>query len=401
VIETGKPGDQWSPIAGPPQRYSSNYSKYRERGGLVNPAEDASGFAAGGQGDAARFFFFCLMQDQLAKEALAGDIAELGVYKGHTASLLATTARRLGKTAYLFDTFEGFNQSDFQGVDAGKGAQFTDTSLAAVRALVGEDNVQYVPGFFPKSTDQIPGNLSFSLVHIDCDLYLPAISALEYFYPRMVPGGFMVIHDYSSLGWSGAELAVDEFFADKPESVIPLPDSAGSAVIRKAKEPGIVNNWRIRKTRSIFNGDWTPTTNKGLTEILGAGWSMPESWGVWGVGATHELALHPLSDGARVLLLDFDVHAPLNDDNLLQEVVVLADGVEVARWSFSEDQNRSVRTIRVEFAERQRMSSTDAPDPLKIVFQPGRLVTPSKHDAKSSDNRELGMALHRLRVRRQ
>ena len=77
--------------------------------------------------------------------------------------------------------------------------------------------MQYVQGFFPKSTDQIADNLKFCLVHIDCDLYSPAISALEYFYPRMVPGGFIVIHDYSSLGWSGAERAVDEFFADKVE----------------------------------------------------------------------------------------------------------------------------------------------------------------------------------------
>jgi hypothetical protein len=60
VIERDKPAVQWSPIAGPPQRYSSNYSTYLERGGMVKPVEDASGFAVGGQGDAARFFFFWL-----------------------------------------------------------------------------------------------------------------------------------------------------------------------------------------------------------------------------------------------------------------------------------------------------------------------------------------------------
>jgi len=29
------------------------------------------------------------------------------------------------------------------------------------------------------------------------------------------------------------EKAIDEFFADKPESVIPIPDRAGTAAIRK------------------------------------------------------------------------------------------------------------------------------------------------------------------------
>jgi hypothetical protein len=59
------------------------------------------------------------------------------------------------------------------------------------------------------------------------------MSGLEYFYPRMVPGGFLIIHDYGSLTWEGAEKAVDTFFADKPESVIPIPDSSGSAVVRR------------------------------------------------------------------------------------------------------------------------------------------------------------------------
>jgi O-methyltransferase len=34
--------------------------------------------------------------------------------------------------------------------------------------------------------------------------------------------------------WDGAEKAVDEFFADKPERIIVIPDKAGTAVIRRA-----------------------------------------------------------------------------------------------------------------------------------------------------------------------
>jgi hypothetical protein len=300
----------WSPIAAPPQCYSTNYAAYLQRGGLVKPDQDAAGVAAGGQGDAARFFSFCLMSDQLAKEALGGDLAELGVYKGHMATLLAIIARRLGKMAYLFDTFEGFHTSDFKGLDAGKDIPFTDTSLAAVRALVGETNIRYVQGLFPESTSQISDDLKSCVAHINCDLYTPAMSALHYFYPRMIPSGFIVIHDYSSLGWSGAERAVDEFFADKIEWIIPLPDSAGSAVVRKAKAPGAADNWRIRKGQTAFDGEWHSASGTGLTEILGESWSVPEPWGVWGVGTAHELVLYP--GRGEALVLDVDVHAPLN-----------------------------------------------------------------------------------------
>ena len=84
---------------------------------------------------------------------------------------------------------------------------------------------------------QMPNDLKFALVHIDCDLYTPIVNALNYFYPRLMPGGYLIIHDYFSLAWDGAEKAVDEFFADKFEPVIPLTDGCGSAVIRKAREP--------------------------------------------------------------------------------------------------------------------------------------------------------------------
>jgi O-methyltransferase len=63
--------------------------------------------------------------------------------------------------------------------------------------------------------------------------YKPFKAGLEFFYPRLVDGGFLVMHDYGSLWWDGTEKAIDEFFADKPESVIPIPDRAGTAAIRK------------------------------------------------------------------------------------------------------------------------------------------------------------------------
>jgi hypothetical protein len=69
-----------------------------------------------------------------------------------------------------------------------------------VKEIVGNENTVYVEGFFPKSLETIDNyNLMFALVHIDCDLEQPFIHGLNYFYPRMVKGGFLILHDYSSL----------------------------------------------------------------------------------------------------------------------------------------------------------------------------------------------------------
>jgi hypothetical protein len=49
------------------------------------------------------------------------------------------------------------------------------------------------------------------------------------------PKGFLIVHDYSSLHWPGAEQAVDEFFADKPENIVLMLDISGSIIVRKQK----------------------------------------------------------------------------------------------------------------------------------------------------------------------
>ena len=57
--------------------------------------------------------------------------------------------------------------------------EFGDTSIEYVKSVVGEENVRFVPGYFPESAAQLPDDLSFCVVHVDCDLYRPFKAALE------------------------------------------------------------------------------------------------------------------------------------------------------------------------------------------------------------------------------
>lgn len=379
--------ESWSYISGPPQRYTTNYQGYLAKGGLVKPVEDMARFAPGGKGsgDSARFWFFCLMLDQLHKENLSGDIAEVGVYQGHTAALLATIARRLGKTAFLFDTFEGFSSKDFVGVDAGREpGQFLDTSLEAVRMLVGEENTRFIKGYFPDSATQIPDGLKFCLVHIDCDLYAPIISSLEYFYERMVPGGFIVIHDYSSLGWNGAEKAVDDFFADKPEAVVPLFDSAGSAIVRRARS-GKMDNWQASQVARLINHGWISAGQNGLGFILGGGWSGPEIWGVWGIGIRHEFRVQLLTSIEKDLRFEFELHAHLPEETE-QEVTVSLGGNELTRWKFTSTENYGIKSVVVRRSDLASASSSAL-----LAFE-------LAENHPNPGGRPLGIALHRLRI---
>lgn len=220
-----------------PQRYSINYKKYLDRGGLLQP-EDLRGFLENNPGfffDRTRFYFFNMVLDMIVHDKIDGDIAELGVDKGNTAVILSLAAQRLGKTIYLLDTFEGFSEQDLVGVDAIHPVAFKDTSLEAVRSFIDGQHVRFIKGYFPESAQHMPRNLTFCLVHLDCDLYKPFKSALEFFWPLIVPGGFLIMHDYNSLYWDGVEESVNEFFLTKPESIIPIPDMAGTVCVRKFK----------------------------------------------------------------------------------------------------------------------------------------------------------------------
>jgi hypothetical protein len=379
-----------------PQRFSSNYARYLARGGLIDVLEDARAYVGEGRmQDAERFIFLSLAFDQIHKEGLPGDIVELGVYQGQTAAVLARNARRLGRTVWLLDTFTGFDPKDFVGPDAGRGPQFQDTSLAAVRARVGEQNTRYVQGFFPDTAAQLPADGRYCFVHIDCDLYAPIMSGLEYFYPRMVPGGFLVVHDYSSLGWDGAEKAVDVFFADKPEAVVPMADSAGSVLIRKQREPGEPGQaatW-LQSKQAVAAGEWHPSGNGALASLLGEGWSRPEPWGIWGVGAAHVLSVMPADPAVAEYDVDLDVHAGLLPARPRQVVDVQVGERAAGTWEFTGSANRGVRTLRVKRADRHGQQ------PVTIVLRPHSVLSPRDLDPVKTDTRPLGVALHRLRLR--
>ncbi len=188
-------------------------------------------------GDLARFYMIYLNVSKILEDDVPGDFVELGVYKGNSAAMLATMARKGGRRVYLFDTFEGFDPRDLEGIDHQHPVQFSDTSLAAVQKLVGIEGVTYVKGFFPSSIAETQMPIGLSVVHIDCDLYEPMKAGLELFYPLLSPGGLMLLHDYSSGLWPGATRAIDEFFRDRPEKPILAPDKSGTAVIRKQSAP--------------------------------------------------------------------------------------------------------------------------------------------------------------------
>jgi O-methyltransferase len=182
----------------------------------------------------------CFMLYQYACQArtLPGDAAEVGVYRGGTARLLAKTLAAERRIVHLFDTFSGMPVVD-PARDLHAAGDFRDTSLQAVGAYLADcPNVRLHAGLFPATAAPL-AQLTFSFVHVDVDIYQSVWDCCQFFYPRLAPGGLLVFDDYGMITCPGAKQAVDEFFAEKPEYPCYLP--TGQAVVVRIAQDHAVN----------------------------------------------------------------------------------------------------------------------------------------------------------------
>lgn len=153
---------------------------------------------------------------------LPGDMAEGGVYNGGTAAVMLAAAPE--KRLHLFDTFAGLPHGE-DAFAAGEYVGSTDT----VREILGNaiERAEFHVGLFPDSAVGLEG-LRFAVVHLDFDLYDSTLAALEWFWPRMTPGGVLLSHDYPLS--AGVVRAFTEFFAERLEPFFPLAGNNVMAV---------------------------------------------------------------------------------------------------------------------------------------------------------------------------
>ncbi len=160
-----------------------------------------------------------------AQSGLGGAMAEVGVYQGVSAKLISMASG--AAPLHLFDTFAGL-----PAPESGDGGMLHEgryaASLPSVQAFLAEcANISFHPGVFPASSAPCE-DARFSFVHLDIDLKAGTLDCLAFFYPRMLPGGIILLHDYSYL--DGVRHALDEFCRGCAERPIELPTSQAMLV---------------------------------------------------------------------------------------------------------------------------------------------------------------------------
>ncbi len=169
----------------------------------------------------------------ISSAGIEGDICECGVWRGGSMMVIAITLVELGDTSrnlYMFDTF---TRPPDAGSRDGEGAQaalerdlqnpaYSYLPIDEVRRNLEatgypSDRLKFVQGLVENTLPrQAPERLA--LLRLDTDYYSSTAHELAQLYPRINPGGILIVDDYGQ--FIGAKEAVDEYFAGPAKHVL-------------------------------------------------------------------------------------------------------------------------------------------------------------------------------------
>lgn len=152
-------------------------------------------------------------------------VAEAGVFQGEFAKVINESFP--DSKLYLFDTFTGFDKRDVKYEKAYGFSEAAEGDLCITSEELVLNKMKYPErcrirkGYFPESADGIEE--SFCFVNLDMDLYKPTLEGLRFFYPLLIQGGIIMVHDYFTQGYEGVNAALKDFIAETDPTIIPFP----------------------------------------------------------------------------------------------------------------------------------------------------------------------------------
>ncbi len=169
----------------------------------------------------------------VADAAIPGAIVECGVWRGGSSMAMALALQERGagdRELHLFDTFEGMSaptaqDKDLRGLPAQETfdrnrtgedraawciADLDDVRRNLARTGYDASLLHFVKG---KVEETLPASApdEIAVLRLDTDWYESTRHELETLYPRLAPGGVLILDDYGH--WQGSRQAVDEYLA--------------------------------------------------------------------------------------------------------------------------------------------------------------------------------------------
>ncbi|GLW89890.1 TylF/MycF family methyltransferase [Actinokineospora globicatena] len=142
-------------------------------------------------------------------DGVPGDVAETGVWRGGACVLMRAVLHAAGdvdRSVWVIDSFEGMPKCSAEDHEADQAMALHDyNDLLAVPLETVQDNfarygllddqVRFLPGWFRDTLPTAPID-RLAVLRLDGDLYESTTDALRHLYPKLAPGGFLIVDDY-------------------------------------------------------------------------------------------------------------------------------------------------------------------------------------------------------------
>jgi hypothetical protein len=142
-------------------------------------------------------------------EGIPGDLIETGVMRGGSVILMRAVLKAHGvndRTVWAADSFEGLPAPNAEEYPEDAGAEWhkrplTEVSVDHVKRNFSrygllDDQVRFLKGWFKDSLPEAPIE-RLAVLRLDGDLYESTMDALVPLYPKLSPGGFVIVDDYN------------------------------------------------------------------------------------------------------------------------------------------------------------------------------------------------------------
>src|SRR5262249_9297375 len=168
---------------------------------------------------------------------LPGDLVECGVSTGILSLAVCEYIdfNATGKTLWLFDTFCGIPEEQMSEQERAFGRQaynmwYPDCWERAKANFAAFPKARLVRGVVPDTLADVGIDKVCYLV-LDMNIAAPERAAIEFFWPKLVPGAIVVLDDYAWMTHEEQKSVMDEFAAKQGVPILTL--STGQAIMIK------------------------------------------------------------------------------------------------------------------------------------------------------------------------
>lgn len=181
-----------------------------------------------------RVYVECWAAEQALK--VPGDFVCCGVNTGINPLAISSYVdfNATGRSFFLFDTYAGIPEAQMSATEYGMRADenhqmYVDCWDLAQRNFAPYPRARLVRGLVPDTLTSVEIE-RVAYLSIDMNIAYPERKAIEYFWPKLSPGGLVVLDDYAFARYEEQHETMDAFAASVGVSILTLPTGQGLIV---------------------------------------------------------------------------------------------------------------------------------------------------------------------------